>query len=165
VSVGSLLFGSGYVLFPILQDDLVERLHWLTDRQLLDAIAAGQATPGPVFTTATFIGYLLGGPSTAALATLAIFLPGFVFSALSSAALERLRKSRLARAFLDGVNAASVALIAVVLITLARAAFTGPASVATGAAAAAAIVIARMNPAIVLAGAACVGAAVSLLNG
>ncbi len=122
---GSLLFGSGYVLLPVLEGDLVQRYGWLTQEQLLDAIAAGQATPGPVFTTATFIGYLLGGPWAAVVATVAIFLPAFVFSAVSSTFLDRLNRSRLARAFLDGVNAAAVALIAVVLVRLASAAFTG----------------------------------------
>lgn len=147
---GSLLFGSGYVLLPVLEGDLVERLGWLTDRQLLDAIAAGQATPGPVFTTATFIGYVIGGPSTAAVATVAMFLPAFVFSALASVALERLRASRAARAFLAGVNAAAVALIAVVLVTLARVAFAEPAGLAVGAAAAVAIFVVRMPSTLVL---------------
>jgi chromate transporter len=151
--IGSLLFGSGYVLLPVLEGDLVERLRWLTDRQLLDAIAAGQATPGPVFSTATFIGYLLGGPWAAAAATVGIFLPAFVFSAVSSALLHRLRASRVARAFLDGVNAAAVALIAVVAISLARTAFTGPASFVIAAAAAGALMIRVPIPAVLLAAA------------
>jgi chromate transporter len=155
--VGSLLFGSGYVLLPILQSDLVERLGWLTNRELLDAIAAGQATPGPLFTTATFIGYLLGGPVTAAVATVAIFLPAFVFSALSSVLLERLRTSRAARAFLDGVNAAAIALIVVAVIMLGRTAFAGLLPVAIGIAAAIAMLIARVNPTYVLLAAALIG--------
>jgi chromate transporter len=118
------------VLLPVLQGDLVERLGWLTDRQLLDAVAAGQATPGPLFTTATFIGYLLGGPVVAMIATVAMFLPAFVLTALSSLVLERLRASRYARAFLDGVNAAAIALIVVAVITLARTAFSGALPVA-----------------------------------
>ena len=162
--VGSLLFGSGYVLLPVLQGDLVERLGWLTDRQLLDAIAAGQATPGPLFTTATFIGYLLGGPGVAVIATVAMFLPAFVFTALSSLVLERLSASRHARAFLDGVNAAAVALILVVVITLARTAFSGPLPVAVGILAAVAILIARFNPSWMLLGAALTGAAVGLIT-
>ena len=156
--VGSLLFGSGYVLLPVLHGDLVERFRWLTDRQLLDAVAAGQATPGPVFTTATFIGYLLGGPGMAAAATVAMFLPAFVFSALSALVLDRLRASTAARAFLDGVNAAAVALIAVVLITLARAAFTGALPVALAAGAAVAVFLLRLNSSLVLLAAALVGA-------
>jgi chromate transporter len=151
--IGSLLFGSGYVLLPVLEGDLVERLRWLTDRQLLDAIAAGQATPGPVFSTATFIGYLLGGPWAAAAATVGIFLPAFVFSAISSTLLHRLRASRVARAFLDGVNAAAVALIAVVAVTLARTAFTGPASFVIAAAAAGALMMRVPIPAVLLAAA------------
>lgn len=156
--VGSLLFGSGYVLLPVLQGDLVEHLGWITDRQLLDAIAAGQATPGPLFTTATFVGYVIGGPWTAVAATVAIFLPAFIFSALSSLALDRLRASRGARAFLDGVNAAAVALIAAVLITLGRVAFADLVGVVIGIAAAIAIFAARVEAAIVLLAAAAAGA-------
>jgi chromate transporter len=156
--VGSLLFGSGYVLLPVLQGDLVERLGWITDRQLLDAIAAGQATPGPLFTTATFVGYVIGGPWTAVAATVAIFLPAFIFSALSSLALDRLRASRGARAFLDGVNAAAVALIAAVLIALGRVAFADLVGVFIGLAASIAIFAARVEAAIVLLVAAAAGA-------
>jgi chromate transporter len=157
VRVGSLLFGSGYVLLPVLRGDLVDRLGWLTDRELLDAVATGQATPGPLFTTATFIGYLLGGPMMAMVATLAMFAPAFVFSALSSMVLERLRASRYARAFLDGVNAAAVALIVVVLITLGRVAFARPAGIAIGVAASLAIFVARVSPMWVLLAAAVAG--------
>ena len=160
---GSLLFGSGYVLLPVLEGDLVQREGWLTQEQLLDAIAAGQATPGPVFTTATFVGYVLGGPWAAVVATTAMFLPAFVFSALSSAALDRLTRSRTALAFLQGVNAAAVALIAVVLVRLATAAFTGPASIIIGLIAAAAILYLRMNPSFLLAGAAVLGAVLAVL--
>lgn len=120
LKVGSVLFGSGYVLLAFLRADLVERWHWLSNAQLLDAIAVGQFTPGPVFCTATFIGYLLGGTPGAALATLGIFLPAFVFVALSGLVLPRLRRSRRAGAFLDGLNAASLALMAVVTWQLAR---------------------------------------------
>ena len=164
LQVGSLLFGSGYVLLPVLQGDLVERLGWLTDRQLLDAVAAGQATPGPLFTTATFIGYLLGGPAVAMIATVAMFLPAFVLTALSSLVLERLRASRYARAFLDGVNAAAIALIVVAVITLARTAFSGALPVAMGILAALAILVVRLNPSGVLLAAAVTGAAVGLIS-
>jgi chromate transporter len=119
---GAVLFGSGYVLLAFLRADLVERLHWLTEAQLIDAIAIGQVTPGPVFTTATFIGYVLGGPSGAAVATLGIFLPAFVFVALSGPLVPLLRRSVAASAALDGVNVASLALMAVVSWHLGRAA-------------------------------------------
>jgi chromate transporter len=108
------------VLLAFLRADLVDRFHWLTEAQLLDAVAAGQLTPGPVFTTATFVGYLLGGSAGAAVATLGIFLPAFVFVAASGPLLPRLRRSARARAFLDGVNVASLALMVVVTAVLAR---------------------------------------------
>jgi chromate transporter len=114
LKVGAVLFGSGYVLLAFLRADLVERWHWLTERQLLDAVAVGQVTPGPVFTTATFIGYLLLGPVGAVAATVGIFLPAFVYVALSGPLVWRLRRAPLAGAFLDGVNVASLALMAVV---------------------------------------------------
>src|SRR6266545_2228262 len=104
LKVGSVLFGSGYVLLAFLRADLVERWHWLTERQLLDAIAIGQVTPGPVFTTATFIGYLLRGFPGALIATLGIFLPAFVFVALSGPLVPKLRASPVFGALLDGVN-------------------------------------------------------------
>lgn len=119
---GAVLFGSGYVLVAFLRTDLVERLGWLSEAQLLDAVAAGQVTPGPVFTTATFVGWLLAGPAGAAAATAGIFLPAFVFVALSAPFVSKLRASRTAGAFLDGVNVASVALMAVVTARLAPAA-------------------------------------------
>ncbi len=122
VKVGAVLFGSGYVLLAFLRADLVERWHWLTEAQLLDAVAVGQLTPGPVFTTATFIGYVLAGAKGAAVATAGIFLPAFVFVALSGPLVPRIRRSRIAGAFLDGVNAASLALMAAVTSQLGRAA-------------------------------------------
>ena len=122
LKIGAVLFGSGYVLLAFLRADFVERLHWLTERQLLDAVAVGQVTPGPVFTTATFIGYVLGGASGAAVATIGIFLPAFVLVALSGVLLPRIRHSPAVRAALDGVNVASLALMAVVTAQLARAA-------------------------------------------
>jgi len=122
LKIGSVLFGSGYVLLAFLRSDFVERLHWLTERQLLDAVAVWQVTPGPVFTTATFIGYVLGRGPGAAVATIGIFLPAFVFVALSGVLLPRIRHSPTVRAVLDGVNVASLALMAVVTAQLARAA-------------------------------------------
>jgi chromate transporter len=123
LKVGAVLYGSGYVLLAFLRGGLVERLGWLTEAQLLDAVAIGQITPGPVFTTATFIGYLLGGTPGALLATLGIFLPAFFFVAVSGPLVPRIRQSRIAGAFLDGVIAASLALMLVVTVQLGRAAF------------------------------------------
>lgn len=120
VKIGAVLFGSGYVLLAFLRADFVEHLHWLTERQLLDAVAVGQMTPGPVFTTATFVGYLVSGASGAAVATIGIFLPAFVFVALSAPIIARIRRSPGAAAFLDGVNVGSLALMAVVTYQLAR---------------------------------------------
>lgn len=120
LKVGSVLYGSGYVLLAFLRADLVDRWHWLTEGQLLDAIAVGQIMPGPVFTTATFIGYILSGVPGATLATLGIFLPAFFFVAISGPLVPRIRKSPVAGAFLDGVNVASLALMAVVTCQLGR---------------------------------------------
>ncbi len=122
LKVGAVLFGSGYVLLAFLRTDLVVRLHWLTDKQLLDAIAVGQVTPGPVFTTATFIGYLLGRVPGSVVATVGIFLPSFVFIAAIGPLVPRLRKSVFFGAFLDGVNVGALALMVVVTWYLGRAA-------------------------------------------
>ena len=130
LKVGAVLFGSGYVLLAVLRADLVVRLHWITDAQLLDAIAVSQATPGPFFTVATFIGYLLTGWKGAALTTLGMFLPAFVYVAATAKFLPKLRKSPVAGAFLDGVNASAVALMAYVGWQFTRAALVNlPAAV------------------------------------
>jgi chromate transporter len=143
--VGAVLFGSGYVLLAFLRADLVQRLGWLTERQLLDAVAVGQVTPGPVFTTATFVGYLLGGPAGATAATLGIFLPAFCFVALSGPLVPRLRRSPLAGAVLDGVNVASLALMALVTWQLGRAALIDPLTVGIAAMAALALLRFQVN--------------------
>ena len=154
LKIGSVLFGSGYVLLAFLRADFVVRLGWLSERQLLDAVAVGQATPGPVFTTATFVGYLLGGTTGAVVATVGIFLPAFVFVAASGPLLPRLRRSPAARAALDGVNVASLALMAAVTIQLARSALAGPAGLALAGASAVALMRFRVGAAwLVLAGA------------
>jgi chromate transporter len=114
LKIGAVLVGSGYVLLPVLRADLVVTLHWLTESQLLDAVAVSQATPGPFFTVATFIGYVLAGWKGATLATIGMFLPAFVYVAATSGFLPKLRKSPLAGGFLDGVNAAAVGLMAFV---------------------------------------------------
>lgn len=120
--IGSVLFGSGYVLLAFLRADFVERYHWLTQQQLLDAVAVGQFTPGPVFTTATFIGYVLHGGSGALVATLGIFLPAFLFVAVTAPLLPKLRSSPTAGHILDGINVASLALMGVVTWQLGRSA-------------------------------------------
>lgn len=126
LKIGSVLYGSGYVLLAFLRADFVVRLGWLTDQQLLDAIAIGQVTPGPVFTTATFIGYLLGGTPGALLATLGIFLPSFLFVALSNPLIPRIRNSPWVSGLLDGVNVASLGLMAAVAWQLGRASLIDP---------------------------------------
>jgi chromate transporter len=130
LKIGAVLYGSGYVLLAFLRADFVTRLGWLTDRQLIDAIAVGQVTPGPVFTTATFIGYLLGGVPGALLATLGIFLPSFIFVAISSLFIPYVRNSPWASAFLDGVNVASLGLMLGVIVQLAATALVDPITLA-----------------------------------
>lgn len=126
LKIGATLYGSGYVLLAYLRADFVRGLGWLTDRQLIDAIAIGQVTPGPVFTTATFIGYLLGGVQGALLATLAIFLPSFIFVGAASLVIDRIRNSPWASGFLDGVNVASLGLMLGVTLQLASTAVVDP---------------------------------------
>ncbi len=126
LKIGAVLYGSGYVLLAFLRTDLVQNLHWLTDHQLLDAVSIGQFTPGPVFTTATFIGYLVGGLPGALLATLAIFLPAFAFVPAIHRLAALMRRSAWARAILAGVNAAALALMAGVTFQLAGAALVDP---------------------------------------
>ena len=121
LKMGAIVFGSGYVLLAYLRNDLVIHRGWLTDVQLVDSVAVGQVTPGPVFTTATFIGFILGGVRGAFLATLGIFLPAFLLVATSGSFVPYVRKSRIASAFLDGVNVASLALMATVSWQLGRA--------------------------------------------
>ncbi|MBI2502909.1 MAG: chromate efflux transporter [Candidatus Latescibacteria bacterium] len=160
--IGSVLFGSGYVLLAFLRADLVERLHWLTEAQLIDAIAVGQVTPGPVFTTATFVGYLLAGPSGAAAATAGIFLPAFVFVALSGPLVPRLRTSPVAGAFLNGANVASLALMAVVTVQLAGAALVDLPTILLGGVSSLLLVRYRLNSTWLILGGAVVGGLVHL---
>jgi len=121
LKIGSVMYGGGYVLLAFLQKDMVERYHWLTSQQLLDAVAIGQFTPGPLFTTATFVGYLAGGNLGAIAATIGIFLPAFGLISLVNPLVPKLRKSPWTAGFLDGVNAASLGLMAVVTYELGRA--------------------------------------------
>lgn len=162
VKVGSVLFGSGYVLLAFLRADLVERFHWLTEGQLLDAIAVGQVTPGPVLTTATFVGYVLGGLPGAMIATAGIFLPAFIFVAISGPLVPRIRSSPLAGSFLDGVNVASLALMAVVTWHLGRAALVDGLSVGLAVVGAVLLLRYRVNSAWLVLGGAAVGWIVGL---
>lgn len=162
VKIGSVLYGSGYVLLVFLRDDLVTRLHWITPAQLLDAVAVGQFTPGPVFTTATFIGYLILGAPGAVVATVGIFLPAFLLVAVSGWLLPAVRRSPSAAAFLDGVNAAALALMAFVTWQLAQAALVDPLTIALAATAALLLLRWRVNSALLVLGGALTGA---LLHG
>jgi chromate transporter len=126
LKIGAVLYGSGYVLLAFLRADFVQRLGWLTDRQLLDAVSIGQFTPGPVFTTATFIGYLVGGLPGALLATLAIFLPAFVFIPVIHRLASVLRRSPVTAAMLDGVNLVALALMAGVTLQLGQSTLRDP---------------------------------------
>lgn len=154
LKLGAVIFGSGYVLLAFLRGDLVQDLGWLNDGQLIDAVAIGQVTPGPVFTTATFIGYVLAGFPGAALATLGIFLPSFLFVAVSNPLIPKLRTSRVMTAFLDGVNVCAVALMAGVTVQLARRALVDPLTIVVAAVAAVLLLRTRVNSVwLVLAGA------------
>lgn len=157
LKIGSVVFGSGYVLLAFLQTEFVEHLHWLTDKQLIDAVAVGQFTPGPVFTTATFIGYVVAGWRGAIVATVAIFLPGFVLVAASGPLIPRLRRSALASAVLDGVVSGSLALMAVVATQLGRASIFDRTTLVIFAASLVALIRFRVNSAWIVAGAAIVG--------
>jgi len=126
LKIGAVLYGSGYVLLAFLRADFVLRFGWLTDQQLIDAVAIGQLTPGPVFTTATFIGFILGGVPGALLGTLGIFLPSFIFVAISNPLIPRIRNSAWISGLLDGVNVASLGLMAAVTWQLGRASLTDP---------------------------------------
>ena len=158
VKVGSVLYGSGYVLLAFLNEGLVERMGWLTSTQLLDAVAVGQVTPGPVFTTATFVGYLLGGPAGAVVATVGIFLPAFIFVAVSGPLIPRIRKSPIAGAVLDGVNVASLALMAAVTFQLARPAVTDGLTLVLALLSAGLLLRMRVNSAWLVLGGALIGA-------
>lgn len=171
LKVGALVFGSGYVLLAFLRADLVEHLHWLTESQLLDAVAVGQVTPGPVFTTATFIGYVVGarqgsamGLWGAAVATVGIFLPGFVLVAVTRPLVDRVRRSPTAGAFLDGVNVAAVALMAVVTVQLGRAALMDIATIVIAVVAAVALIRFKVNATWLIVGGALVGAGMRALR-
>lgn len=165
LKIGALLFGSGYVLLAVLREDLVTRMHWLTESQLLDAVAVSQATSGPFFTVATFVGYLLAGWRGAGLATVGMFVPAFTYVAVTATALPRMRKSPTASAFLDGVNAAAIALMAFVGFQFARETVLTPLAAVIGIVSAICLFRYRINSAwLILAGATC-GLIVKLAGG
>ena len=157
LKVGSLLFGSGYVLFAFLRADLVDRTRWLTDRQLLDAIAVGQFTPGPLSTTATFVGYVLGGVPGALVATVAMFAPAFAFVALSHPLIPRLRSSPRFARLLDAIVVGSLGLMVAVAWRLATSALTSWPAIAIAAIAATALLARRVPPTLLLAAGALAG--------
>jgi chromate transporter len=163
LKIGSVLYGSGYVLLAFLRADFVVRYGWLTSQQLLDAVAVGQVTPGPVFTTATFIGFILSGVPGALLATLGIFLPSFVFVAISNPLIPRLRESAWAGSLLDGVNASSLGLMAAVMLQLGHASLIDLPAVAIALLAAVLLVRFKINSTWLIAGGAAAGAIRMLL--
>ncbi|MGB2633037.1 MAG: chromate efflux transporter [Candidatus Acidiferrum sp.] len=164
LKIGAVVFGSGYVLLAVLRADLVVRLRWLTDAQLLDAIAVSQATPGPYFTVSTFIGYLLGGWKGAGLATIGMFLPAFAYVAVTAKFLPRIRKSPFAGAFLDGVNAAAVALMATVSWQFGRAALVNVPAIILGLASLLLVIRYRVNSAWLVLGGAIAGILLQMLG-
>ncbi len=158
LKLGSVVYGSGYVLLAFLRSELVTQRGWLTSAQLLDAVAVGQVTPGPVFTTATFIGYVMAGPKGAFVATLGMFLPAFLFVALSARILPRLRQTALAAAFLDGVNVAALALMAAITWQLGRDALRDALTVVLAILSAVLLLRFKVNSAWLILGGAVVGA-------
>jgi chromate transporter len=163
LKIGALLYGSGYVLVAFLQRDFVDNLGWLTEQQLLDAVAIGQVTPGPIFTTATFVGYITGGYVGAIIATVAIFAPGFVYVAIVNPLLPRLRANIVASALIDGVNIAAIGLMAGVMVELGESGVvdTWTALVLAGAAVA---LLRNLNTTWLIAGGALLGIAFNALN-
>jgi chromate transporter len=164
LKIGAVLYGSGYVLLAYLRADLVVRAHMLTDQQLIDAVAIGQLTPGPVFTTATFIGYLLAGAPGALLATLGIFLPSFIFVAISNPLIPRLRGSAWVSGLLDGVTVASLALMAAVTWQLGRAALVDGWTVGIALISLVALVRFKVNSTVLIAAGAGIGLLSTLLR-
>ncbi|MCC6314464.1 MAG: chromate efflux transporter [Thermomicrobiales bacterium] len=159
LKIGATLFGSGYVLLAFVQQDFVDRLGWLTERQLLDAVAVGQFTPGPVSSTATFVGYLVGGWPGAVLATIGIFLPAFLLVGFTHALIPRIRTTPIAAGFLDGVNAAAIALMVAVAWAIGRAAVIDELTAALATIAVVLLLRFRVNSAVLIV----LGAAAGLL--
>jgi len=164
LKIGAVWYGSGYVLLAFLRNDFVERLGWLTSQQLLDAVAIGQVTPGPLFTTATFIGYVTGGLPGALLATVGIFLPSFVFVLATNPFIPRLRRSPWLSGLLDGVNVAALGLMAAVTLELGQDALRDGVTVALAASAAVLLVRFKINSTWLILGGGLIGLARSLLS-
>jgi chromate transporter len=165
LKIGSVLYGSGYVLLAFLRNDFVVRLGWLTEAQLIDAVAVGQFTPGPVFTTATFIGYVLASWPGAILATIGIFLPSFVFVALSHPLIPKIRGRPVTAVLLDGVNIAALGLMVAVTWELGRAAIVDGVTAVLAIVAAVLLVRYRVNSAWLVLGGGAIGIAYRLLAG
>lgn len=166
LKIGGLLYGGGYVLLAFLRTDFVEWLGWLSNQQLLDAVAVGQFTPGPLFTTATFIGYILAGLPGALLATLGIFLPSFIFVYITNPFIPRMRQSKWFSALLDGVNVAALGLMAGVTVDLAREALIEPLPLTAGLALISGVLVIRykVNTTWLILGGAAVGIGYALLT-
>jgi len=164
LKIGAVLYGSGYVLLAFLHTDLVDRLGWLTEAQLIDAVAMGQITPGPVFTTSTFVGYLLGGLPGAILATVGIFLPSFVLVAITNPLVPRMRESPWASGLLDGVNAAALGLMLAVTVQLGRASLVDPLTIVLAIVAAVLVFRFKVNATWLILGGAAAGLASSLVG-
>jgi chromate transporter len=163
LKIGAVLYGSGYVLVAFLRADFVTRLGWLTEQQLMDAITIGQITPGPLFTSATFIGYILGGVPAALIATLGIFLPSFIFVALSNPLIPRLRRSPWTGGLLDGVIVASLGLMAAVTVQLGRTSLTDAVTIAVCLVSLFLMMRYKLNATWLIVGGAAVGLAVALI--
>ncbi len=164
LKIGSVLYGSGYVLLAFLEGEFVKRLGWLTYAQMVDVIAIGQVTPGPLFTTATSIGYLLDGVNGAILATTGIFLPAFIFVAISFPLIPLMRRSIWTSAFLNGVNASALALMVGVSIKLARVSFVDPFTIVLGLVAAVLVFRTKVNPTWLILGGALIGGLKGLIG-
>lgn len=164
LKIGAVLYGSGYVLLAFLQTDLVERLGWLTQAQLVDAVAMGQITPGPVFTTSTFVGYLLGGLPGAILATVGIFLPSFILVAITNPLVPKMRQSPWASGLLDGVNAAALGLMAAVTVQLGQASLVDPLTIGLAIAAGVLVFRFKVNATWLILGGAAAGLISSLVG-
>jgi chromate transporter len=163
LKIGTVLYGSGYVLAAFLDADFVQRLHWLTTQQLLDAVTIGQVTPGPLFTTATFVGYIVAGVPGAVVATIGIFLPALVFGALLDRLVRWIRARTWASAALDGINAAALALMAGVAVRLGHTALVDPLTIVVAVVALVLLWRLRLNSAWVVLGGALIGLGHSLL--